>query len=137
LKTGFKYQVLWSTGKQTNAMLACLSWMMDNAKNFVETRTQHMTTKEKLLFFNALEELSTSTDSRLEMIQLSNSCKEKMKSQSGTIDNTTKMMLADLILIGISKNQQHVKAVAANYRKIVPRYASTAKHHDTSDPTKN
>jgi len=137
LKTGSKFQLLWSTGKQTNAMLACLSWMMDNAKNFVETRTQHMATKEKLLFFNALVELAKSTDIRLEMIQLSDSCKQKMTKQNGPIEQTIKMMLADLILIGISKNQQHVKAVAANYRKIVPRYASTAKHQDTSDPTIN
>ena len=130
LATGQKYQVLWSTGKQTNAMLACLSWMMENAKGFVESRTQHMSTNEKLRFFCTLQELARSSDGRLEMIQMSDHCKEKMVTETGSMLQTIKMLLADMILIGISKNQQHVKAVAANYRKVVPRYAKTLRHPD-------
>jgi len=130
LATGQKYQVLWSTGKQTNAMLACLSWMMENAKGFVESRTQQMATNEKLRFFSALEQLARSSDNRLEMIQLSDHCKQKMATETSSMDQTIKMLLADMILIGVSKNQQHVKAVAANYRKVVPRYAKTIRRPD-------
>ena len=38
-----------------------------------------------------------------------------------TADSSVKCVLAYLILIGINKNEQRVKAVAANYRKVVSR----------------
>lgn len=124
VQTGHKFQVIRSSGKHTNAMLACMHWMTENTRHFVESRMNLMAADEKLKFYLAIEETAGSSQHRLEMLELSDKARQKIIS-STTAPDSTKSMLADLILIGINKNQQHVKSVAANYRQITPRYPST------------
>jgi hypothetical protein len=133
LVSGQKFQVLRSAGKHTNAILSCLEWMKEHAKRFVDTRTNVMTADEKIVFFLTLEELACSAhENRLEMIQLSDHVKAKLTAESPSLSDSSRKIIADLILIGMNKNQQHVKSVAVNYRKTVPRYASTvhSKRHN-------
>jgi len=126
LTTGQKYQVLRSAGKQTNAMVSCLNWMMDNAKSFVDDRTNAMAEGDKLKFFIMLQQLACSADDRIEMIQLSRQAKRKLVLEGYSMSDNTKSFVADLILIGINKNEQHIKSVAANYRKPASHFPSTA-----------
>ena len=62
-----------------------------------------------------------SDESRMEMLQLSNYAKTKFRSDNMSVVTQTDRYfarnIADLVLIAMSKNQQHVKAVAANSRK--------------------
>jgi len=113
---GKKYQVVWSSGKQTNAMLSCMNWMIENAKSFVQSRTSKAPPDVLKKFFNALQDLACSSENRLESIVISAFSKKKFR-ESWNMDADTHIVLADLMLIGISKNQNVVKAVAANYRK--------------------
>ena len=115
--TNHKFQVLRSAGKENNAMLCFPAWMNEHAKHFVESRTITMTDNEKVKFFVALQEIASSADvTRLGMLELSDQAKRQLSNKTTKLDNMTKKLLANLILIGISKNQQHVRAVAANYR---------------------
>jgi hypothetical protein len=118
-----KYQVIRSNGKHTNAILSCLEWFREHAKRFVETRRNVMTQDEKLLFFLSLEEVACSDDvNRIEMLQLSQSVKNKFNTESVTLSDQSRIMLADLLLIAMNKNQLHLKSIASNFRKshIVP-----------------
>jgi len=113
-----KYQVIRSNGKHTNAILSCLEWFREHAKRFVQTRSNVMAQDEKLLFFLSLEEVACSEDvNRLEMLQLSQNVKNKFNMESVALTDQSRIMLADLILIGMNKNQQHVKSIASNFRK--------------------
>jgi len=49
-----KYQVVNSTGKHTNAILSCLSWMKQNLTDFVESRREIVLENEKRIFFDAM-----------------------------------------------------------------------------------
>ena len=115
-----KLQVVNSTGKHTNAVLSCLSWMQQNFKDFVVNRREFLSDAEKRRFFGAMLNVAQSDESSLEMLQMSSGV--KLKLQSGHIPAVTQAdrkftrNIADLILIAMSKNQQHVKAVAANSR---------------------
>ena len=123
-ETGAKYQVITSTGKHTNAVLSCLEWMKENVPDYVKERRATMNEKEKIVFFNALHKLAYSDENRIEMLYLS----ENVKSRFRYYDTnkmqklSTKRNITDLVLVAMGKNQQHVKAVAANYRQ--PRTAS-------------
>ena len=118
--TSQKFQVVSSAGKLTNAILSCFNWMSENAKSFVEKRTFSVDEGTKLCFFNALCTLARSADERLELIQLADSLKQKLR--DGFYANDVKKMLGYLILIGISKNEKHVKAISANYRRAAVRH---------------
>ena len=115
-----KLQVVNSTGKHTNAVLSCLSWMQQNFKDFVVNRREFLSDAEKRRFFEAMLNVAQSDESSLEMLQMSSGVKLKLR--SGYIPAVTQAdrkftrNIADLILIAMSKNQQHVKAVAANSR---------------------
>ena len=117
-----KFQVVNSTGKHTNAVLSCLSWMKQNLKDFVENRREFVSESDKRVFFDAILTLANSTESSMEMLQLSDTSKTKLASQQLADVMEEDIMLsrniADLILIGISKNQKHVQAIAANSRVI-------------------
>jgi hypothetical protein len=118
VQTGQKFQVVRSAGKHTNAILSCLNWMTENARRFVEKRTNVMNRDEKTCFFLALEELACSSDvDNLEMIRVSHLVTDNLTRGLPLLSDSARNMLADLILIGMNKNQQHVKAVAANYRR--------------------
>ena len=113
-----KLQVVNSTGKHTNAMLSCLSWMQHNFKDFVENRLEFLSDAEKRRLFEAMRNIAQYDKSSMEMLQMSSSVKLKLR--SGHIlavtqaDRQFTRNIADLVLTAMSKNQQHVKAVAAN-----------------------
>ena len=118
-----QHQVVCSTGKHTNAVLSCLEWMKQNLKDYVMKRREFLNEIEKRMFFHALLQLAHSDENRLEMLEMSEVVKTKMLSSalSDRIqkDREFKRNIADLVLISLSKNQQHVKAVAANSSKKV------------------
>lgn len=131
--TGQKFQVISSTGKQTNAMLCCLNWMHENAPDFVKNRTAFMDENTKLCFFERLQCMAQSPDNRLEHLILSERARVQLASeQLHAADPSMKCMLAYLILIAVNKNEQRVKAVAANYRRAVPRKSAKSKVPTTS-----
>ena len=115
--TGKKYQVTRSTGKHTNAVLCCLAWFRENLKDFVEQRRLTLTEGEKISFFKAIREVVRRGENRLELIQFSDKARAFILSDNGcvTFGKHTRNF-ADLLLISLSKNSQHVKSVAANYR---------------------
>ena len=115
--TGKKYQVTRSTGKHTNAVLCCLAWFRENLKDFVEQRRLTLTEGEKISFFKAIREVVRRGENRLELIQFSDKVRAFILSDNGcvTFGKHTRNF-ADLLLISLSKNSQHVKSVAANYR---------------------
>jgi len=122
-----KFQVVNSTGKHTNAVLSCLSWMQQNFKDFVENRREFLFDTEKRNFFHAMQKIAQTDESSMEMLQISDNVKTKLRSYNmltvmPTDENFTRN-IADLVLIGMSKNQQHVKAIAANSRRT--RHQST------------
>jgi len=88
--------------------------MTENAKTFVEKRTFSVDKKTKLLFFDALCALARSTEERLVLIEMADRLKHKLRDQ--LYDDGTKKMLSYLVLIGISKNEQHAKAISTNCR---------------------
>ena len=117
-----KFQVVNSTGKHTNAVLSFLPWMRQNLTEFVDNRREMLSEHEKKIFFHAMLNVARSDANTMEMLQLSPVVKTKLCSQELTLrmqnDHTYTRNIADLVLIAISKNQQHVKAVAANSRNI-------------------
>ena len=122
LVTGHKFQVISSTGKLTNAMLCCPNWMQENAKDFVDKRKAFMDEKTKLRFFLDLQSLAESSENRLERLVLSEHARVKLTEPTlYGVANSIKCVLAYLILIGVNKNEQCVKAVAANYRRPVAK----------------
>ena len=120
--TGRKFQVVSSTGKLTNATLACLHWMHANATQFVDKRQAFMDENTKLRFFLHLQSVAESQENRLESIILSPRCIAKFVGEElRSVDESIKRVLAYVVLIGINKNEQRVKAVAANYRRPVSK----------------
>jgi len=120
--TGQKFQVMRSSGKQTNAMLSCMNWMHENAPDFVQQRAAFMDENTKLRFFERLQFMAESPENRLEHLILSERAREQLAGVAMHFaDRSMKCMLGYLILIAINKNEQRVKAVAANYRKAVTR----------------
>ena len=109
-------------GKHTNAVLSCLAWMQQNLKDFVEKRPEIMHEHEKRLFFDAIFNLSQSKYNNMEMLQLSDNAKTKLHSSTTSsvraADKNFTRNTADLVLIGMSKNSQHVQAISANSRKL-------------------
>jgi len=126
-ETGHKFQVLRSTGKLTNAMLACINWMHENAKDFVESRTAFMNEQTKLAFFTHLQTLAKSSQNQLEHLVLSERVRTKLSTgEFHAIHHPCKSMLAYLILVGVNVNEQRIKAIAANYRRAPARQAKRA-----------
>jgi len=118
-----KHQLVSSTGKHTNAVLSCLEWMKQNLADYVKQRREFLNETEKRVYFDALLQLADSEVNRIEMLEMSEEVKSKMISSavSDVIqEGEFKRNIADLVLISISKNQQHVKANAANSRKYLP-----------------
>jgi hypothetical protein len=72
---------------------------------------------EKLIFFHALATLASQQieSHQLEMLRLSPTAVERLCSTDFD-DFDTQSLLADLILIGLSKNNQYINAIAPNYR---------------------
>jgi len=70
-------------------------------------RTFFVDENTKLRFFDTLCALATGE--RLELIEVADFLKEKLRDAAYQADDRN--MLGYLILIGISKNEQHVKAI--------------------------
>jgi len=134
-----KFQVVNSTGKHTNAVLSCLSWMQQNFKDFVENRREFLCDTEKRKFYDAMRNVAQSDGSSMEMLQLSSYVKTKLR--SGNIsaviqtDRNFTRNIADLVLIAMSKNQQHVKAIATNSRKPTEKSKRSAVSEKKGDET--
>jgi hypothetical protein len=118
LPSGQKFQVVRSTGKHTNAMLACLQWAKKNIPQFVESRRLHMTRVEKTSFFNALEELAAPDveNRQMEMVRISDHVASHLQSNTFPVAET-RTVLADLILIGLNINGQYISAISTSYRR--------------------
>ena len=116
-----KFQVLNSTGKHTNAVLTCLTWMQQNFRDFVVNRREFLYEAEKRRFYAAIRNLAQSDEPSMEMLQMTDYVKRKLLSSNISImtqsDRNFTRNIADLVLIAMSQNQQHVKAIAANSRK--------------------
>jgi len=95
--------------------------MQQNFKNFVENRREFLSDAEKRRFFEAMRNIAQCDESSMEMLQMSSSVKLKLQSvyilAVTQADRQFTRNIADLVLIAMSKNQQHVKAIAANSRK--------------------
>jgi len=104
--------------------------MQQNFKDFVENRREFLSDAEKRRFFEAMRNIAQYDESSMEMLQMSSNV--KLKLQSGYVPAVTQAdrkfsrNIADLVLIAMSKNQQHVKAVAANSRKGTEKSKSNA-----------
>jgi len=90
--------------------------MRQNLRDFVDSRREMLSEHEKKIFFNAMLNAARSDINSIEMLQLSPTVKTKLCSLHVLNDRTYARNIADLVLIAISKNQQHVKAIAANSR---------------------
>jgi hypothetical protein len=114
---GQKYQVTRSTGKHTNAVLCCLSWFRENLQDYVNQRRLSLNESEKVKFMAAITEGIAKGSSRMELIELAPRTHAFLSSGSPLVSEAKHVRnFADLILCALSKNQKHVKAVAANYR---------------------
>jgi len=114
--SGRKFHMLKSSGKHLNAALSFMEYFQKDADRVLQKRCCSLNQVEKLLFFQTLECLAASDELTLGMMKLSDVAKTKLN--SGTFnDCESKKLLADLILIVVNKNQAHVKAIAANYRR--------------------
>jgi len=99
--------------------------MKQNLGDFVEKRRQIPNEREKTMFFGAILKLAHSGERNMEMLQLSDAVSTKLRSdylahQMHT-DKAFTRNIADLVLVSMSKDQHHVKATAANSRKITSK----------------
>jgi len=83
--------------------------MSENAKSFVERRTFSVHESTKLRFFDTLYALATSEHHQL-TTDVADLLKETLRDAAYQADD--RKMLGYLILIGISKNEQYVKAIS-------------------------
>jgi len=129
-----KFQVVHRTDKHINAILSLFSWMRQNLREFVDSRREMLSEREKSIFFNAMPNVAPSDINSIEMLQLTHTVKTKLYSEELTVhiqnDPTYTRNVADLVLVAISKNQQHVKAIAANSRSSTrtPKPSSSIDH---------
>jgi hypothetical protein len=117
-ENGLKMQVKQSTGKHLNAVLCFLGWFRENLPKYVEERRLTLDNDEKCLFFKALRNVTQKGDSHLELLEFSDNVKAFITSDNNfTLSEEHTRNFSDIILMALSSNQQHVKAVAANYRQ--------------------
>ena len=83
---------------------------------FVALRREIATDPEKIQFFQALINIAKSGSNQLELLHVGNIAHLKLSTLFFTTQS--KKQYGDLILIALNKNQQHVKAMAANSRRI-------------------
>lgn len=113
--TGKKYHVVKSAGKHLNACLTILDFCKEHLLDFITQRRNTMNTEEKLIFYNELLQLAKSERNQIEMLQITDLARKRILWYEN-VSNTIKKSIADLILVALNKNQQHIKAIAANYR---------------------
>lgn len=89
----------------------------------MDKRLLSMNYGTKVALFNDLCEVASEPDGQLEMLKLSANARRKLIADD--LMETEKMMVADVLLIGINKNEKHVKSIAANYRRTAARTKTT------------
>lgn len=114
-----KHQVVSSTGKHTNAVLSCLEWMKQNLADYVKHSREFFNETDKREFFSmsfynwhilrkhALEISEPATTK-----MLSSAVPKKIQQH-----HEFKQNIAEWVLISMSKNKQHVKAIDADFSK--------------------
>jgi hypothetical protein len=113
--SGRSYHLSTSSGKHLNAVLTFPQWVSDNARRLFDKRDVDLNQLEKRQFFQALQTAANSAESRLEMMQLAPLAIAKLTSDA--FENAdVQQLVADLIWIGVNKNQGVVKAIAVNFR---------------------
>ena len=109
--------------------------MQQNLKAFVENRREVM----KRGCFYAVFDLARTDDGAMEMLQLSGTLTTKLRStftfSFRHTDKNFRRNIADIVLIGMSKNQQHVKASATHSRKSRRLVETIATAEQTDDVT--
>ena len=133
ITTGRKFQIVNSAGKHTNAVLSCLPWMRQNLADFVRERRIFLNEQEKRIFCRSMFNAAQSDSNSIDMLQLSNTVKEKLLSIGLALqmekDKMLTRNLADLVMLGMSKNQTHVRAIASNSRKTIQDSKVTSDHN--------
>jgi len=117
LSSGQKLQVVRSTGKHTNAILAFMEWAKEHISQFVKNRPLHFSRAEKWKFFSALRDLCSQDiqGHQMERLHVSDHVAGMLNTGSFPLV-TVQQVLSDLILVGLNKNGQYVSALAPNYR---------------------
>ena len=117
--TGYKYQVLFNTGKHTNSVLTLLNWFHEKKPSYLSSRKLHLSEDQKSNFYyNMIRDVVKKDGIQLEMLQLSPFAIVKFKLNNVMFHQAYHTRnYADLLLIAINRNQQHVQAMANNYRK--------------------
>ena len=115
--TGYKFQVICSAGKHTNAIVTCMNWMTKHARDFIDMRTHGVSEDIKIAFFDALQQVASSDSPTLDLVHISPTSCDVFRTSAIRWDNESRALLGGLTLIAINKNQPLVKAVAANYRR--------------------
>ena len=116
--TGYKYQVLFSTGKHTNAVLTLLNWFHEKMPNYLSSRKLHLSEDQKSNFYNMIRDVVKKDCVQLEMLHLSALVIDKLKSSNVMFRQAYHTRnYTDLLLIAMNRNQQHVQAIADNYRR--------------------
>jgi hypothetical protein len=138
-RTGRKVQLIRSTGKHTNAMLACLELMKQDFNDFVVKRPLHMAKLDRIRFYDALCTMSTkptnagSSTWSLECIAISDKAHFDLRRCMLMGKVHLKLIYADLILIGLNQNQQYVSAVSCrqnpNSRPTLKPSKEQSHHH--------
>jgi len=133
--TGRKFQVVRSAGKQTNAMLVFPQWFRENTAKFMEERHNACDFSTKVALFESMRDIASQPDSQLEMMRLSATARQKLINDVSTTE--IRMMIADVLLIGLSKNGQHIRSCAVNFRKrkATPLAAERTNDGKTDEPT--
>jgi hypothetical protein len=117
-ETGRKYQVVLSTGKHTNAVLSCLGWFHEHMPSFLASRKLHLCESEKYRFHAYLRKVAIRGGTQIELLHLSELARSQLASSHVHFKSRYHTRnYVDLLLIAMNKNQQQVKAIAANYRK--------------------
>jgi hypothetical protein len=122
-RSGRKCQLRRSTGKHTNSMLTCLTWMKTNTPEFVKNRPLRMNKAGRAKFFKAMRGKAKETnteDRRIEKLHFSDNIQNSLELMPH-ITNRDALIFGDLMLIGINDNQQFISAIAENYRNQVTR----------------
>ena len=70
LPSGQKFQVVRSTGKHTNAIVAFLEWAKEHLPQFVKNRPLYMSSYEKMTFFLALKAVCSVQANHYQMVML-------------------------------------------------------------------
>jgi hypothetical protein len=125
--TRHEFRVVLSTGKHLNSITCCLSFFMSHLKEYIAERRQSLSEREKIIFYNTLRLEAQRSDSRLEMLRLSQTACAKFASRDAAYSRAFHTRnYADLILVALNKNENLIKAIAASYRQRLGPALSTA-----------